>query len=1640
MITVSDARLRFPQTAICDVPSNISRIISSLHSPSISGFVEHCKYNTWRVKLCSSGYPSICVNCTDPCKLSACSALSPFYVGPSDSTNSCPSLSTLVRVLAVRYLDYAEPTSLIGAVITPTKFTAQINLVLSKESTVMCAAFPRGSKPATIGVITRKKFMVSTPSKTPRVVISGLTPSTYYDVYCVPKDTNGIEMTLSDVIKTKMQTRTLCCSRVATIAINTDYMPQRSTGRDLISISLNTKPSYYLQVNISAYFTRYENLTTNSTFVYLNSTLSYDFINPGSLLTTLPIPLDWTVNPGRVYLQAVYTTSRRSSTEEYEIAYFSDVNSFLVLNDNEQPSTPQVKEARFSSDGKSVVVSFDRATNMANSNSSQFDCQTMFDFDRINYATCIWTSESKIEIVLDRKSPLTDGSLISFFGNTRAKCFQSVLCRTWNISDSRSLFAKLPISSAGLEVTVAVVYSVKSSRESPLLLDFSSSTGNCGREWYYTMLSVNGSDAIVSSSAESYFDVNYEGAQRCLFPANFFQTVGVYDFTVTLCNILSVCGSTTVSVTITNTTIPSVVIYGEPSRTITRSQDLQLFAEVINGKSYATSELYISWEASVDSEVLSLRNYAKDSYSYRIPGYLLTSGYEYTITVKALDRKSLGVSTYAMSVLVESQGVIANIVGGVIRYLRVGEVMLLDGTTSYDADISPLLNRIMDLKFAWRCVSTWSTKCNVNFLTPANESQLWIQSPYDALIGGSDKIYLTVYDSSRSSSTYIEVFAIDKLDPMLEITSSSYSTSKFNVNSKLSLYGQLVFYDNTTSYDGSVVWNVNDSSIRLSTMALTNTTIQLTDAYDKGKFISFQNQTILPMNLAIGYGTLPAGKTLLFTLSCILSSGKSFSTSYTVVTNDVPSGGSFAISPRHGVSLVDIFAFSVRDWSDDDLPLLYSFGNIWKDNYITIQKPSEKTYTTTYLPPGSLTDNFTVTCQTRIYDSLGALTTSGVYVIVESFNDTAMGFNYLASTINSWSTDADVEGSIQKGLSVTIPLVATVLCTNAPNCTALNRYACDVKEDTCGKCYSGYLGDDDEANTLCYSIDDMFDDEGNGDDDDNDRRKLLYLQHNANISCLASIDCKSWQYCGSDRICHAKSKQCSESCNSVGTCQYYSIESGQLVSNCTLDNPYCEARCSCNTGYAGTSCSTTESALNYAHSLRYAMIRGLYNLTKIQTVTLSNVQSWSYMLISLVTREDDINTYMAPYIDMIVLEVLLNANALGGNYEEYIPLLGVVDLTARYVSNHTLPGDIFRDELLIRNFNNLTMSSLVYGEDPVSIIKKRFRTKVMATAVKSNSIAVSTSLSTIEKYRGVKPFELRVTGVDNVTSTILALTLMSPKYYRLSDTRLGIEPSYRLFRQINTDIDVFTSAHTTTSITIQNSEPKTYLTRNTSTEDFNVFCNYEVSTHSHVCGYGGTLTAQCVKTFRGWINTTCPYYTILPTCAKVTLLGQIFDSVCDRTSFDAYTTVCTCKYVSRNSNQTTMGVFDGVSDSTGLSSRDGYQAYLGVSKVTEYEAQQIAVFVPSEPTYMPTARPTTISVVQATRLADTLGSTMLRNVTVTYVFIVLMVVIITIGYVVLSNRLKVLYDSDMVVQRPFEDNNNGSDDAPVAASAELVES
>lgn len=1577
LIAVTDYRLRLPETMVCSTKANVTAIVAMLYYPTTIAQEVECNSHFWIVRLCDNGRPTLCVDCNDPCNNTQCNVLNPYYVSPQGSESSCTSERNIVRNLLITYDDNSQPNLFVSATIIPTKTTASVNVVVSQRSTMQCAAFASGVVPSTLGMITRQYFYTNILSTSLTVLITGLTADTEYDIFCVTTNAYGISMSLQDSINAKMSVKTLCCSKSITISLpSTNYFYAGQYGLNALELTLNESPIDYIDVVVGAY--------VNSSFPLLGYT-TVRFTNPGALIGYISVPTMWTEIVGTVYLNVTYLSSTADLSKRFEIDYFDSTNTFTVIPEGSQPPVPQAKSAVFSSDGSYILFTYTEPTDEGGSSSSIISCGLLFNISNAASYYCVWSSTALLKMYLPTTSDLMVGDNISYIGQVRAACDYRATCSTWRVSNKTELKIQPP---SGTYLPVVVVLTVPSNLDvkDTFIFDFSASTGSGGRLWTYISVNISSTFAAEDTIAETYFADHINGSQVS-YPANFFD-VGKYTFTLTLCNFLSICSASAIVVTTVNISSPSVVLYGTSSRTTTLDHTLTLYAGVTSMQ--GINNLVITWTMSENGGTAKIISGTSLSpYSFVQSAYTLTVNSIYTITISVVDTTTLLATSASVDVYVESGNIVALIAGGVSQYMHKLTSLTLDGSISYDSNINPSLNRLSGLQMLWTCKSDPEivvNQCNLQYGS-SNSSTLTVYAP--ALAENStNRFILTVYDSTRSSSVYVDVSVVSVTTPLVGIT-TSLTGSKYNVNQKLTIQGYI-----DSMYPGIARWSLNDSAVALSTAASTNTTLIISQTViDQSISKAFDFNLVIPANV------LPNGIGLSFQLNFVTSNGLfTYGSNLAVLMNDNPRPGLFIIFPLTGSAYSTEFTLVASQWDDPDLPLTYSFGFNSPDGsgLMSLRSQSEDTNAKSQLPSGLDTNNYQLTCVLTVYDGLGAVTTADSSVVVNAVSDAALN-SFITSFLSNWTTSADPIATIQPGLLTSLPTLNTATCSGAPNCTLLNRKNCLLTKNTCGACLtSAFIGDAGDANTLCYDLSSLS--------FRRMRNRLLLESNIPSIYCQSNSDCHSWQTCDlSTSICRAPSKTCTNNCNSQGICQFYTIDTNELLNNCTIENALCTAKCSCYNGFAGSDCSYSTTSLTTKQKLRYSLLVGLFNMTQGMDVTVSNVQTWSTTLSSIVQQTDEVGVNMLSLLNSVASLILSSAVTLNMDVSLVSSVLSTINVIATLESNYSTSGVTFKEESLLKQFNNLLLTSVTYGEAAVTYTYSQFRIKVAAISLNSLSTALyTTQLTSLESYDQIPAFDVTTQASPNSSFVLASLTLMLPKYYKAHSTSTW-QQSYRLLTQI---YDYSTVS--TVQVNLYNAAPISYANVSTAPETFSVFCNYNTEDHVRSCVTSSdSFNLQCTSTFYGWINASCSYKTILPACGRV-VSGAVVDDICRVISYSNLTTQCDC---SLNKLTTTAST---TTSSSSSSSYDGSLQFIAFANVTNHAATVVAVEVVLSPTRAPSQSPGFSGVLY---LSTGLTGPSLALTLFAFVLVIVMCLLLSCAYAVMSNRKQPFFNEYASEQR-----------------------
>lgn len=455
---------------------------------------------------------------------------------------------------------------------------------------------------------------------------------------------------------------------------------------------------------------------------------------------------------------------------------------------------------------------------------------------------------------------------------------------------------------------------------------------------------------------------------------------------------------------------PSLFVVGERSLEVTRVGDpivLQVDATVSCTEVIGTAVGYV-WTASsvlIDDTSgtttytvvdLSKANVAKDPRVFKIPRTALEAEKSYRFQVEGymVNNSRASNSTAVIIVNVTSGALSATITGG-SRAIGERDMLLLNGTSSFDPDLSTT-----PFSFSWACADVTNTSLV--------EPELCI----NASASSTDKLVPLDLTSSKGALLSLAPFSLQQnrtLTFTLTVAKTSTTGKMRTSNTSTTIWTLLGSVPDVT-VAASVAKIVASSRVALtaqvkSTYPFTSRWVQaqgdlvLPSANDGTNASATSDAFALPLtslNNVIVKNKLTPGLTYIFRLIATDVNGNQGFGSVTIKVNSPPSSGRFDVTPKSGYGIQDLFSLSCAEWADDleDLPLKYSFGvigtsdfnalvaNASNDSSVlgavlkmrTVPIVSEQlipTASVMMLPPSGLKDSESVTIVAFISDSLG---------------------------------------------------------------------------------------------------------------------------------------------------------------------------------------------------------------------------------------------------------------------------------------------------------------------------------------------------------------------------------------------------------------------------------------------------------------------------------------------------------------------------------------------------------------------------------------------------------------------------------------------------------------------------------------------
>ena len=329
------------------------------------------------------------------------------------------------------------------------------------------------------------------------------------------------------------------------------------------------------------------------------------------------------------------------------------------------------------------------------------------------------------------------------------------------------------------------------------IIDLSGSDGSFSRTWKSVNVVVK---EIVGVNSTSIYDLNkflssYKNTSTPIeIPYSYLQRPATYTFVVTLCNVFNRCGESINQMTVSNSSLPSVVISGQKNLQISRKDVFSLNSELIFGACFNNTSFDNQYKWSVftrGTSQIAIVSVSKQSSKFLLPSYALNVNtiYEIKLTV-LLQSNPYFAASDSVFVSVVASNIIPSILGGSEQIIRLYQFHYIDASNSYDEDIPNAVGLNAGLKFSWTCAQIQPKALENCPLLELDEDSLI--SPVlriyanDGSLNSMASIVLRLEDSksTRSSIYYIKLSVVRGDYPIVSIL-SNVNSIKFDTSRTL---------------------------------------------------------------------------------------------------------------------------------------------------------------------------------------------------------------------------------------------------------------------------------------------------------------------------------------------------------------------------------------------------------------------------------------------------------------------------------------------------------------------------------------------------------------------------------------------------------------------------------------------------------------------------------------------------------------------------------------------------------------------------------------------------------------------------------------------------------------------------------------
>jgi hypothetical protein len=844
---------------------------------------------------------------------------------------------------------------------------------------------------------------------------------------------------------------------------------------------------------------------------------------------------------------------------------------------------PLLQSAVFFTDGSILRVTFDYAVTFIGW-ARNFPCGFVFDYPGALTSQCQWVNSKSIDVAFPSGSAygaVLGDAFATFDGVLLPKCNEAYPACEF-LAPLPAQWALVTVG-AGSSPLVQLPALLKTTSCIPAVVDASQSYGSGGRVWASASVSV-ASTASSAADMQAYMQANaklFIDSLSMEIPVEYAEGGFSYNVTLTLCNFLGFCSSSSMVMMVESTPSPLLTIQQGSFISVARDEALRLSLSYslpyCDGSSLPSSQMGFNWTISTGGGILTgMKSETKDFTKFKLSPYKLESGVTYTVRATAWNKRETSqLSVVATQVYVTPAFVQAAVAGNPAKLMPFADALVLDATGSRDKAVAP--GGVQPtLSYAWTCATTSPgvlSSCPSLAMAGTAASKLSIQYSGAAFGGEVYEITVVVKDPTkpnRNSSVTVEVTLLMPSAPAVLLT-KSIATTKVNSFQPLKVTADIVLVSSAT-----LQWSVNVSSASV------------------GNILSFPPSQLLAPGThrlvgVIDGSRLDRGVSYRFSLTA----GSTLA-SVVVLVNRPPITGLFSVSPTSGSEITDVFTYSTSFWTDEDTPILFAFGFIASDGTeLAVAAAAPVTSTKTVLPAGKEKAGYALPCVVRAYDSLGAYSMASVQVTVLPFQGADLTSALTASLDNAGTLD-----TLKKTIAISAAVLNTGNCHRAPDCAALNRAPCSNVAHTCGSCLAPFEGDAGAGNAVCINA-----------------TALQHLEDQEEL-CYSDAGCPVWKECHPvTQTCVVSSKRCNWDCSGHGACLYTAAaDPDTALDDCKSNDFNCVAECQCDEEYFGFGCNSTSDNLEESAGVRVVILDKLQESVALDDLSIDSSISLISML------------------------------------------------------------------------------------------------------------------------------------------------------------------------------------------------------------------------------------------------------------------------------------------------------------------------------------------------------------------------------------------------------------------------------------------